>query len=150
VERQEIYGGEPQVAHRFLKGLHEVGGVRRGRHLRLHDELLPRQRGQDAAKLHLGGAVAARGFDVVDPELQGAADAGFEVVLIVGRDVLGRDILPLELVAHAATGNDGKRKLSSTETPVLHGPTIGGGARNGNDSRAAGWLARGLHRAEPR
>ena len=56
--------------------------------------------GQHVPQLHLGCAVAARRFDVVDAEFNGAVDGGLEVFLVLPRNVLRIHVLPLELVAH--------------------------------------------------
>ena len=54
----------------------------------LDDDLVAGQRREDAAQLHLRRAVAARGLDVVDAQFEGAVDGGFEVRLVLGRDLI--------------------------------------------------------------
>ncbi len=73
----------------------------------LDDELVAGQLGQDLAELEFGGTIGAGGFDVINAELEGAANGGFEVVLIVGGDLAEVEVLPALLIAHAATGEDG-------------------------------------------
>jgi len=71
--------------------------------------------------LHLGGAVAAGGLEVIDAEIEGAADGGLEVGLIIGGDGGGGFVAPLVLEAHAATGEDGHLEVGAAEAAVVHG-----------------------------
>jgi hypothetical protein len=72
------------------------------------------------AKLHLRSTIAPGGLDVVDAQLDGAMDAGFEVRLTIGRDFLRINVLPFVLVPHAAARDDGHWQLSPTEAAVFH------------------------------
>src|SRR2546428_9610694 len=88
--------------------------------LGLDDDLLARKRRQNAAELHFRGAVAARGFDVVDAELDRAADGGFEVFLVFLRNLPWIDVLPSELVTHSAAGKDGHLQFGAAEASIFH------------------------------
>src|SRR5258706_11979860 len=44
----------------------------------------------------------------------------FQILLIVGGDFVGRDILPFELITHPATRNDGHLQPRPPKTPILH------------------------------
>ena len=84
---KQIHVVQLQVIHRGLESLEEFLRRGAGRDLGLDDHLVARQFGQDVAELHFRGAVAARGFDVVDAQFERAMDGRFEVCLVVARDV---------------------------------------------------------------
>ena len=72
-----------QIVHRLVRNvLRKSFGVLHRRDLGLHDDFIARQGGQDGAELHLRRAVAARGFNMVDAEFDGAMDGGFEIFLV--------------------------------------------------------------------
>ena len=99
VQRQQIDMGQLQPLERFFEIPCELLRVFLRRDLRLDDQLLARKLWENQPKLALRRAISARGFDVIDAERDGAVNRGREVVLILGGDVLRRDILPAELVA---------------------------------------------------
>ena len=121
MERQQIDVIQLQVGHRFLERGEEVPGSSVGCDLGLDDDFVAGQGGEQVPQLHFGGAIAARGFNVVDAEFEGAMDGGLKVGLVVGRNFGRRHILPLELIAHAAAGKDGHLEFSAAETTVFHG-----------------------------
>ena len=62
----------------------------------------------------------AGGLDVVDAESDRAVDGGLEVFLVLDRDLLGGNVLPLVLIPHAAAGEDGHLDFGLSETAVFH------------------------------
>src|SRR5687768_2097927 len=47
-------------------------------------------------------------------------NGGFEVCLIISRDLFGINILPLKLVAHSAAGKDRHGKFSAAKSAIFH------------------------------
>src|SRR5437667_12528505 len=95
----------------------------------LHNDPVARQRRENVAELHLGGAVAARGFKMVYAELKRAADRRFEILLGVARNRVRGNVLPFVLVTHPAAGEDRHLQLGSAETAVFHAREICHGAK---------------------
>ena len=56
------------------------------------------------------------------PKSKRALDGGLEIGLVVGRDLLRRHVLPFELVAHSAAGNDRHGQLRAPKTTIFHAP----------------------------
>ena len=108
----------------LIEGLQKIGGALHRRDLGLDDDFVAREFGEDAAELHFGRA--ARGFDVVDAEFDGAVDAGFEIFLVFGGDVLGVNVLPFELVTHPAAGDDRHGKFRASESSIFHAARLYG------------------------
>ena len=75
VDRQQVHVVQPKITHRRFKRLAELPGGRLGHDLGLDDEFLPGELLQHGCQLHLGGAVAAGGLDVMDAQLDGPMDA---------------------------------------------------------------------------
>ena len=90
------------------------------RDLGLHDDFVAGQGRQDVAELHFGRAVAARGLEMIDPKLKRATDCGFEVFLVLFRDLLRFDIPPFVLIAHSAAGNHRHTDFGFAEASVFH------------------------------
>jgi CheY-like chemotaxis protein len=139
VQGEEVHVVQAEHFQGGLEGAQELGGVLGGADLGLHQDAVARQGGKDAAELHLGGAVAAGRFDVVDAAGEGALDAGFEVGLVGGGDVGRGDILPFVLVAHAAAGEDGHGELGATETAINHAARKKGEERRGKGENFRPW-----------
>ena len=135
VEGEEVHVIEFQVGHGLLEDLEEGGAGGLGGDLGLHDHFVARELGEEVTELHFGSAVAAGGLDVVDAELEGAVDAGFEIFLVGAGDVLRRDILPFVLVAHAATGDDGDLQTGPAKATVFHPGKVNGVGRRGKGGR---------------
>lgn len=127
VEGEQVHVVEPQILHGLVEGAEEFLGRGEGGDLGLDDEFVALDLREHPAELHLAGAVAARGLDVVDAECEGAVDSGFEVGLAVLGDFAGRHVLPLVLVAHAAAGEDGHLQLGLAEATVFHARSLAGG-----------------------
>ena len=121
VEGEKVNVGKFEAGEGIFEIFGEGCGVLVGGDFGLDDEFFARQGGEDDAELAFGAAVAAGGFDVVDAKFEGAADGGFEVGLVVGRDFGEGGVLPLVLVAHAAAGEDGHLKIGAAEAAVEHG-----------------------------
>ena len=126
VEGEEVHVVEPQILHGLVEGAEEFLGRGEGGDLGLDDEFVALDLREHPAELHLAGAVAARGLDVVNAELEGAVDGGFEVSLAVLGHLAGWHVLPLVLVAHAAAGEDGHLQLSLSEAAVFHARSLAG------------------------
>src|SRR4051794_27223203 len=120
MQRQQLHMLQLQVAHRLLEGLAELARIGEGRDFRLHDHLFARQARQDVAELHLAAAVAARGFDVIDTQVQCPQDGGFQIALARFLDRLRVDVVPRLLVAHPPAGKHGHLKIRATEATGLH------------------------------
>jgi len=139
VKREEVDVFEAEVGEGLFEGLEKLGGIFGRGDLGLHEHLVARQAREDAAELHLGGAVAAGCFDVIDAAGEGALDAGFEVGLVGGGDVGRGDVLPLVLVAHAAAGEDGHGELGAAETTIDHAARKKGEERRGKGENFRPW-----------
>src|SRR5206468_2667011 len=81
----------------------------------LDDDLVTRQGGEDTAKLHFRSAIPACSLDVVDAQFERPMDGSFEVGLVLTRDFREVNILPLELVTHAAAGKHGHHQSSTAK-----------------------------------
>jgi len=75
---------------------------------------------QNFAKLDLRGAIAARGFNVVDAQFERAMDRRLEIGLAFGGDAAGILVFPLMLIAHPPAGDDRHREFGATKTTVFH------------------------------
>ncbi len=121
VDAQQIDVVYLQPGQRVAEVGQELPRIGRGLDLGLQDELIPRQILQQPAKLPLGRAVAPGRFEMMDAQLQGAANGGLQVRLILARDAGKRRVLPLILIAHAAAGQDRHGKFRSAKSSVEHG-----------------------------
>src|SRR5437762_8213772 len=90
----------------------------------LHNDLVARQRRENVAELHLGGAVAARGFKMVYAEFKRAADDRFEVLLVVARNRGRVNVLPFILITHPAAGYDGHPDFRAAKATIFHARQI--------------------------
>src|SRR5437762_7545249 len=120
VQGQKVDVLEAEITERPVKGLEKVFRPSFRRHLRLHDDPVAGQPRENIAQLHLGRAVAARGLDMVDTQLERPANRGFQVFLVFARHLPGLDILPLELIAHPAAGKHRHLQFRAAKTSVLH------------------------------
>jgi len=109
---------EFQQAHGLLEIFEEIRDVGRGSDFGLDDDFVPGQLGQDVAELLFAGAVASRGFDVIDAEFNRAVDGGFEIVLVVGGEAIL--VIPRLLIAHSAARKDGDLQFGFTKAAVEH------------------------------
>src|SRR5206468_10768798 len=90
----------------------------------LHNDLVARQRRENVAELHLGGAVATRGFKMVYAEFKRAPDRRFEVLLVLPRNRVRVNVLPFVLVTHPAAGNDGHPDFRAAKAAIFHARQI--------------------------
>src|ERR1043165_2672373 len=124
VEREQVHVIEPQILERGLEGLQKFLRAFLRANFGLYDDLIAGEAGENTTQLHLRRAVAARRFDVVYSQLERAVDRGLEIGLVFGRGFFGRNVLPLELVAHPATGEDGHLQLGAAKAAVFHPPNL--------------------------
>src|SRR5688500_10337335 len=112
---------EPQMAHRLVEGTAELIRILARRDLGLDDDPFPRDRWKHTPKLHLGAAVASRGFDVIDAEFEGAMNGCFQIRLGVRRNLVRRHVVPLMLETHSAAAEYGHLKFGAAKASVFHG-----------------------------
>lgn len=95
---------QPEVANRRLEGVEKLalGGV--GGDLGLDDQFFAGDVREHRPQLHFPGAVAARGFDVVDAQVHCAMDRGLQVGLAFGGDLARRIICAGSACPAAQTG----------------------------------------------
>ncbi len=117
---------EVEEGERSIEGFEKFGGAVFDDDFGLDDEAIAGQEGEDFSELNFGGAVGTGGFDVVDPEIHGAADGGFEVLLVGFGDLVCGEIVPFVLIPHSATGEDGHLQVGASEAAVLHGSKVRG------------------------
>ncbi len=138
---------EPQPLEAQLQLPLEGRRIGVGRHLALQDAAGIGQLGQQPAQLTLGAAVVAGGFDVVEARRQRLLEGGAQLGLLLGADLLGRQILPALLEAHPPQGENGHGQPGAAETPggQAHGAVEA--ARRGRvrfsragDGRPRGWI----------
>jgi len=106
VQTEQVHVIQPKILHGFFKRGAEFLWVGHRRNFGLDDDFFAGQFGQHIAKLHFRGAVAARGFDVVNAEFEGLMNAGFEIGLVVRRNLVRLDIFPTVLIPHPAARDD--------------------------------------------
>ncbi len=132
VEGEEVHVIELEFGQRIVEGFEKIFWIGGGGDFGLDDESVAGDGREDLAELDFAGAVAAGGFDVIDAEFEGAANGGFEVALVVGRDLVERGVFPGMLVAHAAAGEDRHGEAGAAESAagdeVAHGVRSRGAA----------------------
>ena len=138
VQRQQVNVIKLQMAHRLVECVEELLLRGKRRDLGLDDYAVARQPGQHEAKLHLGRAIAARGLDVVDAQLERAVDDRLDVGLPLRRHLAGINILPLVLVAHSPAGEHRDLKLRPAEPPILHVAAVLGFRRRDSSRTGCG------------
>src|SRR5206468_8118588 len=123
VQSEQVHVPEAEISQGLLDRLEEIFRTLVRRHFGLHDDSIARQRRQNGAKLHLGRAVAARGFEVIYAQFKRPANYGFDVPLVFFGDVTRTDILPFELVTHPAAGTNGHLQFRAAKASVFHRAT---------------------------
>ena len=124
VKRQQIDISSPRYCMRVLEGLAKLLRRLPGRDLGLHNQAFPRQFRQHPPQLHLARPVAARRLDMMDAKLQSAVNCRLQIGLSLLRYLLGRHILPLELIAHSPARKHRHRNLRAPKPTISHRSTF--------------------------